>query len=115
LEVYQRIRSWGQVPEAHSCNPSYSGDRDQEDRALKPNLEQIFPKTLFQNTQPKKGLTERLKCRHEALSSKTGVGRGRRRRRRRRMKRSPREDKVCTCIRAPVEITGQLLPNTAIL
>jgi hypothetical protein len=25
-----------QAPVAHTCNPSYSGDRDQEDRGLKP-------------------------------------------------------------------------------
>jgi hypothetical protein len=30
-----------QVLVAHTCNPSYSGDRDQEDLGLKPELGQI--------------------------------------------------------------------------
>jgi hypothetical protein len=31
---------------AHACNPSYSGDRDQEDLSSKPELGQIVFKTL---------------------------------------------------------------------
>jgi hypothetical protein len=27
---------WGQTPVAHTCNPSYSGGKDQEDRGSKP-------------------------------------------------------------------------------
>jgi hypothetical protein len=29
---------WNQVQMAHTCNPSYSGGRDQEDPSLKPAL-----------------------------------------------------------------------------
>jgi hypothetical protein len=35
MEVPQNTKS-NQGPVAHSCNPSYSGGRDQEDRSLKP-------------------------------------------------------------------------------
>jgi hypothetical protein len=34
LSLNQRISSWG--PMAHTCYPSYSGGRDQEDWGLKP-------------------------------------------------------------------------------
>jgi hypothetical protein len=39
---------------AHACNPSYSGDRDQEDRWFKASLRQVFmgpylKKNLSQN------------------------------------------------------------------
>jgi hypothetical protein len=42
--------SW--VPVAHTCNPSFSGGRDQEDHGLKP-ARQIVHKTLSQKTQCK--------------------------------------------------------------
>jgi hypothetical protein len=32
----KKIFTGGPVPVAHTCNPSYSGSRDQEDHSLKP-------------------------------------------------------------------------------
>jgi hypothetical protein len=43
---------------AHTCNPNYSGGRDQEDHDLKPAL-QIAPKTLSQKTGHQKKRTGR--------------------------------------------------------
>jgi hypothetical protein len=40
------------VPVAHTCNPSYSGGRDQEDRGLKPAQAQFMRPYL----EKKKGL-----------------------------------------------------------
>jgi hypothetical protein len=34
----------GQAPMAHTCNPSYSEGRNQEDRGLKPTQEKPFTK-----------------------------------------------------------------------
>jgi hypothetical protein len=52
--------SW--VPVAHAYNPSYSGGRDQEDRALKPAQANSSWKPYLENTQhTKKGLVECLK------------------------------------------------------
>jgi hypothetical protein len=34
MDIIRKIDS--QVPVAHTCNPSYSGDRDQEDQGSKP-------------------------------------------------------------------------------
>jgi hypothetical protein len=31
------VRIWSRVPVAHTCNPSYSGGRDQEDHSSKPD------------------------------------------------------------------------------
>jgi hypothetical protein len=47
------------VLEAHTCNPSYSGGRDQEDQGSKP-AGQIVLETLSQKTLHKKGLVEWL-------------------------------------------------------
>jgi hypothetical protein len=36
LEDAQHLKAlWSQAPVAHTCNPSYSGGRDQEDHILK--------------------------------------------------------------------------------
>jgi hypothetical protein len=51
---------------AHTCNPSYSGGRDQVDFGSRPAWE-IVHKTLSQKTLHKKGLVEWLKV--KALSS----------------------------------------------
>jgi hypothetical protein len=51
------------MPVAHTCNPNYSGGRDQEDRSSKPA--QANP--ILQNPITKKGLAEWLKV--KALSS----------------------------------------------
>jgi hypothetical protein len=44
----------------HTCNPSYSGGRDQEDGSSKPDG-QIVLETLSQKTHHEKGLMEWLK------------------------------------------------------
>jgi hypothetical protein len=37
LEDAQHLKAlWSQAPVAHTCNPSYSGGRDQEDRVSQP-------------------------------------------------------------------------------
>jgi hypothetical protein len=49
----------------HACNPSYSGDRDQEDYSLK--LAQTSSvQTLSQKYPTKKGLVGWLKCKAPA-------------------------------------------------
>jgi hypothetical protein len=40
------------------CNPSYSADRDQEDRGLKPALDKQFPRPYLNNILQEKGLVE---------------------------------------------------------
>jgi hypothetical protein len=40
---------------AHACNPSYSGDRDQEDHGSKPALGRELTRPYLENTQQKKG------------------------------------------------------------
>jgi hypothetical protein len=44
----------------HTCNPSYSGGRDQEDRGSKPARANSSHETLSRKTQHKKGLLEWL-------------------------------------------------------
>jgi hypothetical protein len=46
------------VPVAHSCNPSYSGGRDQEDLSSRPAWANCSQDPISKNTQPKKGLVE---------------------------------------------------------
>jgi hypothetical protein len=51
---------------AHTYNPSSSGDRDQEDRGLKPALENSYQNLILKNLsqkkkKKKKGLVEWLK------------------------------------------------------
>jgi hypothetical protein len=65
-----------QAPVADACNPSYSRDRDQEDRGLKPASSKWFLSPYLQNTQRKKagGVAQAVepgKC--EALSSNPGI------------------------------------------
>jgi hypothetical protein len=50
---------------AHSCNPTYSGGREQEDRSRSQLRQTVRPN--LENTHHKKGLVEWLKV--EALSS----------------------------------------------
>jgi hypothetical protein len=57
----------GQALVAHTCNPSYSGGRDQEDRSLKPARENNFQDPISKKPITDKGLMEWLKV--EALSS----------------------------------------------
>jgi hypothetical protein len=56
----------GWAPVAHTCNPSYSRGRDQEDCGLKP-AQAIVHETLSQKNPSQKGLVEWLKV--KALSS----------------------------------------------
>jgi hypothetical protein len=50
--------SWVLV--AHTCNPSYSGGRDQEDRSLKPAPSKQLVTPYLDKTRHKKGLVEWL-------------------------------------------------------
>jgi hypothetical protein len=49
------------VPVAHTCNPSYSGGRDQEDHSSKPALANCSMRPYLEKTLCKKGLVEWLK------------------------------------------------------
>jgi hypothetical protein len=46
---------------AHSCNPSYSRDRDQEDHGLKPARTNSFQDPILKKPFTKKWLVEWLK------------------------------------------------------
>jgi hypothetical protein len=46
---------------AHTCNPSYSGGRDQEDYGLKPAQANSLRDPILKKTNTKKGLVEWLK------------------------------------------------------
>jgi hypothetical protein len=46
---------------AHTCNPSYSGGRDQENLDSKPAQANSFPKSWKKKKNHKKGLVEWLK------------------------------------------------------
>jgi hypothetical protein len=55
-----------QVPMTHACNPNYSGEKI---RRFKDILGKKFTRPYLGNTQPKRGLVERLPSKCEALSS----------------------------------------------
>jgi hypothetical protein len=55
----QEKRKKGRAPVTHSCNPSYSGGRDQEDRGSKPAQANSISKK--KKIYHKKGLVEWLK------------------------------------------------------
>jgi hypothetical protein len=46
------------MPVAHTCNPSYSGGRDQEDNDLKPARANSSRDPILKETHHKKGLVE---------------------------------------------------------
>jgi hypothetical protein len=46
---------------AHTCNPSYSGGRDQDDRGLKPAWANSSARPYLEKNLHKKGLVEWLK------------------------------------------------------
>jgi hypothetical protein len=52
---------------AHSCNPSYSGARDQENHGSNPALEKSLQNPILKKLNTKKGLLEWLRV--QALSS----------------------------------------------
>jgi hypothetical protein len=52
---------YSRVPVAHTCNPSYSGDRDQEDYGLKPAWANSSRDPILKKPIKKKGLVEWLK------------------------------------------------------
>jgi hypothetical protein len=56
--------SWGLV--AYTCNPSYPGSRDQEDRGLKPAWENSKNQSQKKKKITKKGLVEWLEGRTPA-------------------------------------------------
>jgi hypothetical protein len=49
------------LPVTYTCNPSYSGARDQEDCGSKPALGKEFLRPYLENTQHEKGLVKWLK------------------------------------------------------
>jgi hypothetical protein len=53
LTQYSIKNEWSQALVAHTCNPSYAGDRDQEDRDLKPAHGNSFqdPSSKIPNTK----------------------------------------------------------------
>jgi hypothetical protein len=55
------------VQMAHTCNPSYSGGRDQKDCGSKPAQANSSVRAYLEETHHKKGLVEWLKV--QALSS----------------------------------------------
>jgi hypothetical protein len=55
------VRKCCQVPVAHTCNPSYSGGRDQEDHNMKPTQANSSGDLSSKKTLHKKGLVEWLK------------------------------------------------------
>jgi hypothetical protein len=44
----------GQAPVAHTCNPSYSGGRDQEDQSSKPTQANSLQDPILKKTHHKK-------------------------------------------------------------
>jgi hypothetical protein len=54
-------REGGQVLVAHSCNPCYSGGRDQEDHGSKPAQANSSTRSYLKKILHKKGLVEWLK------------------------------------------------------
>jgi hypothetical protein len=56
----QQIRDLerGWAPRAHACNPSYSGDRDQEDSSLKPDWANSLQDPISKNLITKIGLVK---------------------------------------------------------
>jgi hypothetical protein len=65
---------WSWVLVAHTCNPSYSGGRDQEDHSLRPALANSSqdPISNILNTRKRAGVTqviEHLPGKYEALNS----------------------------------------------
>jgi hypothetical protein len=51
------------VPEAHACNPSYSGGSDQEDRVLKPAGANSSGDPILKNLSTKRGWWSGSRCR----------------------------------------------------
>jgi hypothetical protein len=56
---------------AHTCNPSYSGGRDQEDHGLKPAQANSSARTYLEKLSTKIGLVEWLKVKALSSSSST--------------------------------------------
>jgi hypothetical protein len=57
-QSYQKKKKsggWGVTPVAHTCNPNYSGDRDQEDLGLKPAPANSSPDPILKGNITKKG------------------------------------------------------------
>jgi hypothetical protein len=50
-----------QAQVAHACNPSYSGDKDQEDHSSKPAQGKKFLRPYLKKIHHTKGLVEWLK------------------------------------------------------
>jgi hypothetical protein len=68
-----KVNEAGQMRVAHTCNPSYSGGRDQEDQGSKPAWANSLQDPILKNpTQKRAGgvtqVVERLPSKHEALN-----------------------------------------------
>jgi hypothetical protein len=59
--VFPLITNISQVLVAHTCNPSYSGGRDQEDYGWKPTWANSLRDPISKKTLHKKGLVEWLR------------------------------------------------------
>jgi hypothetical protein len=66
--LYFNLKNSGE-PVTHSCDPSYSGVRDQEDHGSKP-AQQIVYETLSWKTPSKKELVEWFKCTNPSTKKK---------------------------------------------
>jgi hypothetical protein len=86
------IRNLSQVLVAHTCNPSYSGGRDQEDCGSKPTLGKWFSRPHLKKSHHKKGLVEWLKV--KALSSSPSTAE----RKKERKKEGRKEEKKCNLL-----------------
>jgi hypothetical protein len=73
----------GRGPVTHTCNPSYSGGKDQEDQGSRPAWANSAQDLILKKTHHKKtGLAECLPSKHEALSSNS----------------SPTNKYMCVCV-----------------
>jgi hypothetical protein len=73
----------GQVQVAHTCNPNYSGGRDQENWGSKPAQTNSSQKPISRQSFTKIGLVERLKV--EALSSSPSTAKKKRKKEKRKL------------------------------
>jgi hypothetical protein len=56
--IAQVLKAPGASEVAQACNPSYSGDRDQEDHGLKPAQANSSARPYLEKNHHKKGLVE---------------------------------------------------------
>jgi hypothetical protein len=73
--TWERLKyeSPGQAPVAHTCNPSYSGGRDQEGHGSKPAGANSSLTPYLEKPFTKKGVVEWLKVKALRSSSSTAI------------------------------------------